>query len=493
MIKIPAIRVSTLPAPSADADLLFLTHPKGSIPASLAEDLVTPRLAKNGAFKGERGVKLVFHGKRTAVVMGLGDLGTLTQQEAAEWGENAGRSLIGAEVTSTQIVFPDEVRDPDVIINFVKGVCLANFRLDEFKTDKKKAAPTELKDIQLIGKGLSGLGRETWERVRIIVEGIFFARELVELPSGTADPSGIVTRFKKAVDLKKIQLEVWDEKKIALKKMGLIQAVSKGSGTPPRFLIARLKARKKGAPTLALVGKGVTFDTGGVNLKVVAWKDLIEMKKDMGGAAGVLGAMVSLSKLRPDINIIAITPLTTNQLGSNSINPGDVFTSFAGKTVEVQNTDAEGRLILADAVHYAVTQKVDYILDAATLTGACCIALGTHFTGMFTNHSRFAETVKRAAEVSGEPAWQLPTTSRYGAELKSAVADLSNMGKGRDGGASLGAKFIEEFVGGTPWVHMDIAATVDLGEPARAGTSLIAAGRMVHTFVTVAEELSRQV
>jgi leucyl aminopeptidase len=492
MIKIPAIRISSLPAPSAETDSLYLTHPKASLPASLAQELVTPRLAKTGAITGERGSKLVFHGKRTVVVMGMGEVATFTHQEAAEWGENAGRALLGAEVTSVQVVFPDDLRDPDLIINFVKGLCLANFNLVEFKTASKKPA-VELKEIQLFGKAISGLGKDTWERLRTIVEGILFARELVELPSGTADPSGIVARFKKAVDLKKVQLEVWDEKKIDAKKMGLIQAVSKGSGTPPRFLVARIKARKKGAPTLALVGKGVTFDTGGVNLKVVAWKELIEMKKDMGGAAGVLGAMVALSKLRPDINVIGITPLTTNQLGSQSINPGDVFTSMAGKTVEIQNTDAEGRLILADAMHFALTQKVDYIVDAATLTGACCIALGNHYTGLFSNHQRLADTVKRAAEISGEPTWQLPTSPRYKAELKSAVADLSNMGKGRDGGASIGAVFIEAFVGETPWVHLDIASTVDLGEPASAGSQFRGAGRMVHTFVNVAEELSRQI
>jgi leucyl aminopeptidase len=233
----------------------------------------------------------------------------------------------------------------------------------------------------------------------------------------------------------------------------------------------------------------VTFDTGGVNLKVVAWKELIGMKKDMGGAAGVLGAMVALSELRPDINVVAVTPLTTNSLGSASIMPGDIFTSYAGKTVEIQNTDAEGRLILADALHYAVLEKADYIVNAATLTGACCVALGLHNTGMFSNNPKFAEKVRKVAESSGEPVWPLPMSPRYGEELKSELADLSNMGKGRDGGASLAAKFLEFFVAEKPWVHLDIAATVDLGAPAAAGAQVRAAGRAVHTFVSLVEEL----
>jgi leucyl aminopeptidase len=201
--------------------------------------------------------------------------------------------------------------------------------------------------------------------------------------------------------------------------------------------------------------------------------------------------MLAIAKIKPSINVVAITPLTTNSIGSSAINPGDIFTSFAGKTVEIQNTDAEGRLVLADALHYAVTQKADYIVDAATLTGACAVALGLHHSGLFTNNSKFSAQVLKATETSGEPAWPMPMSPRYGEELKSQLADLSNMGKSREGGAQLGAKFLENFVGETPWVHLDIAGTVDLGEPAVAGAQVHAAGRMVHSFVTLAEQLSR--
>jgi leucyl aminopeptidase len=478
---------------------LLLTHPKRGAPASWVKKSVPDHLASHPALSGERGAKLVLHGEPTILVMGIGELETFTPQEAAEWGENAGHALIAAHVESVQVALPPELRDPNVVVNFLKGLSLGNYRLDEFKTGKKPAR-TALKEIGVSGAAASALDTEAFDRIEAIVEGIVFARDIVEMPSFTADPKGIVERFRKTVGTG-LQIEVWDEKKIAAQKMGLIQAVSRGSGTPPRFLIARHRAAraggKKGAKrgshppkTLFLVGKGVTFDNGGVNLKTIAWKELVGMKKDMGGAAGVLGAMIAIARLRPDLNVVGVTPLTTNQIDSHAINPGDIFTSYAGKTVEIQNTDAEGRLILADALHFAVKEKADWIVDAATLTGACCVALGLHNTGLFSNHPAFSDTVRRAAEVSGEPAWPLPMSPRYGAELKSQLADLSNMGSGRDGGATLGAKFLENFVGNTPWVHLDIAATVDLGAPASAGAQVHAAGRMVHTFVTLAEELS---
>ncbi|MGK5082514.1 leucyl aminopeptidase family protein [Bdellovibrionota bacterium FG-1] len=494
MFKTPTFKVvsASLLSEPLSGSFLFLTHPKRGLPAAIAKKIVPARLAKHGALLGVRGAKLaLYQGDATVLVMGIGEVESFSTQEAAEWAENAGHALLATKVERVQLVLPDEMRDPEVVFNFLKGLCMANYRLDEFKT-KKSEGPTELKEVSVSGAAALALAQQTFERVSAITEGIAFARDLVELPSATASPKGIVDRFKKAVGSRRLSLEVWDEKKIAVKKMGLLQAVSQGSGTPPRFLIARYTgAKRSGTKTLFLVGKGVTFDTGGVNLKTVAWRELIGMKKDMGGAAGVLGAMLAIARLKPSINVVGVTPLTTNQLSAGALHPGDIFRSFSGKTVEIQNTDAEGRLVLADAVHYAVTQKADWIVDAATLTGACCVALGAHLSGLFSNHSGFSDQVRRAAEASGEPTWALPMSPRYGDELKSQLADLSNMGKSRDGGATTGAKFIEKFVAGTPWVHLDIAGTVDLGEPAASAAQVPAAGRMVHTFVTLAEELSR--
>jgi leucyl aminopeptidase len=212
----------------------------------------------------------------------------------------------------------------------------------------------------------------------------------------------------------------------------------------------------------------------------------------MAGAAGVMGAALALSQAKPGIPVVAVTPLTMNSIGSRAIIPGDVVKSYAGKTVEIENTDAEGRLILADAIHYAVQEKAHWIVDVATLTGACVVALGKHFTGLFSNHAGLRDEIMQAAEAAGEPTWPLPSTSRYKEELKSSVADLSNMGKGRDGGASIGAVFIEHFVGTTPWAHLDIAGSADLGGPAAGVNSTTAAGRMVHTLFSLAHTLGEQ-
>jgi leucyl aminopeptidase len=480
--------------------LLILTHPKRGLSPQLAKQLLPARYQNakgtkpHAALAGERGAKLVINGDRTVMVMGLGALPLFTPQESAEWGENAAHALIKEQADSVQVIFPEDLGNREVLTCFIKGLCLGNYRLDEFKSGKKPEAKG-LRELFFTGKGVSRFKPSDFTRLQAVVDGIAFARDLVELPSGTATPQGITERFRKAIDPKIIHLEVWDEKQIAAQGLGLVQAVSQGSGVPPRFLIARygqknakVKSKKK---TLFLVGKGVTFDTGGVNLKVGNWKELIGMKKDMGGAAAVLGAMLAISKLKPaGINVVGVTPLTTNQLGSTSVNPGDIFTSFSGKTVEIQNTDAEGRLVLADALHFAVTENATWIVDAATLTGACCVALGANHTGEFSNDNGLARRVRAAAEASGEPTWPLPMSPRYGEELKSSeLADLGNMGKSRDAGATIGAKFLENFVGKTPWVHLDIAGTVDLGTPASSGAQVHAAGRMVHTFARLAQEL----
>jgi leucyl aminopeptidase len=215
---------------------------------------------------------------------------------------------------------------------------------------------------------------------------------------------------------------------------------------------------------------------------------LVEMKKDMGGAAAVLGAMLAISELKPKTPVLAVVPLTFNMIDAKATLPGDVVKSYSGKTVEIRNTDAEGRLILSDALHYAVEQKAGLIVDVATLTGACVVALGAHFSGCFSNNPDLQDQALEMAARCGDPAWPLPLARRYSEEMKSEIADLSNMGSSRDGGASLAAAFMENFVGDTSWIHFDIAGTVDLGTPGRTGAKTFAAGRMVHTLMSMAIE-----
>ncbi len=444
---------------------------------------------EHGALKGERGAKIALHDETGRFFFGVGKAKLFTQQEAAEWGEACGHWLMGEGVNELVIHFPSELEHPTVVLNFLKGLGISGVRCDELKSKSPKKS-THLKKVVVSGES-SGLPTQAdLDGLEILIEAIAFSRVIGELPPAVADPKGIVSRFEDAVAAKQLEIEVWDEKKIAKEKMGLIQAVAAASATPPRFLIARYgKQFKSKGPTLFLIGKGITFDTGGINLKTTGWMDLLGMRKDMCGCAAVLGAILAISKMKLGIHVVAVTPLTTNSIGSEAVLPGDIITSYAGKTVEIMNTDAEGRLVLADAIHFAVKEKADYIVDVATLTGACAVALGAHHSGLFSNDEDFARRVLAASTAAGEPAWPMPTSPRYGEELKSQLADMANMGKTREGGASLGAKFLEAFVGETPWVHLDIAGTHDLGGPASGGAQLKVAGRMVHTLVELARSM----
>jgi len=480
-------------ATASERHQLILMAKKGALPKDLEKSLPA-HVREHGALKGDKGAKLVLHGNPSKVFYGLGALKDLTPQDAAEYAEALGHALNAEQLGEVHVTFPAELKDKDIISNFLKGLLLANWKFDELKTKQDNGKKSELRKVSFAGGASAEITKTDAANLASIATGIAFARELIELPGSTATPEEFCARVSKAIDPKLVSIEIWDEKRIRKEGMGLLGAVSQGSVIPPRFLIVRTGKDMAGKkPALYIVGKGVTFDTGGINLKTgIPFRDLKGMKGDMAGAAAVVGAALALTQTKPGIPVVAVAPLTQNSIGSRAILPGDVFKSYAGKTVEIENTDAEGRLILADAVHFAVQEKAHWIVDVATLTGACVVALGKHFTGLFSNHNEFTEEVMLAAEASGEPAWPMPSTSRYKDELKSSVADLSNMGKGRDGGASLGACFIEHFVGTTPWVHLDIAGSADLGGPAAAVNSTHAAGRMVHTLVTLAHRLGDQ-
>ncbi len=485
MYKSPSFEISSL---TNNRSQLALVAAKGLVSPALRK-LVPQSLQEHAALKGEKGAKLVLHGNTvTTVIMGIGKAHDFNAQEAAEWGENAGHALNREMVTEVQVLFAEEAKDATTCLNFLKGLAMANYRMDELKShgDTKRS---EIRKVVIAPGG--PVDKKAIQELGPISQGIAFARTLIELPPAHANPSQVVARFQDAVNQGLIEVEVWDEKRIKKEGMGLLEAVSRGSSTPARFLVARYgKDMPKNTPNLFLVGKGITFDTGGINLKVGSWIDLLGMKKDMGGAAAVLGAILAVSQLKVGVRVTAVTPLAVNAIDANAVLPGDVVKSYAGKTVEIMNTDAEGRLILADALHYAVSHKADYIVNVATLTGACMVALGHHHSGLFTNSDTFGSQVLRMTELAGEPAWKMPMSNRYGEELKSKVADMANMGKSREGGAQIGAKFLERFVEGVPWVHLDIAGTVDLGEPAAGTAAQPAAGRMVHSLVLLAQQLA---
>jgi leucyl aminopeptidase len=289
--------------------------------------------------------------------------------------------------------------------------------------------------------------------VRAEARALWLARELVNAPPCDLYPETFAAAAADAGRLASFEVEVWDESRLAAERMGSLLAVAKGSTRPARLAILRYTGNP-GGPVLGLVGKGVTFDSGGLSLKPT--DGMVDMKCDMAGAAAVLAGTQAVAELKLPVNVLGVLALVENMPSGNSVKLGDVLTARNGKTIEVLNTDAEGRLILADALSLA-TEQTDRLVDFATLTGACMVALGTETSGLMTNDDAWAEQILSAVTRAGERAWKLPMDASYDGLIKSKVADMRNTGGGRWAGAIAGGKFLEQFVGSAKWVHLDIA------------------------------------
>ena len=294
-----------------------------------------------------------------------------------------------------------------------------------------------------------------------VVEGVVLARDLVNEPGGSLTPQVFARKVTRMAKEKGLTAKVMDEAAIKKAGFGGLLGVNRGSDHPPRFVELTYRPKGKAKATLALVGKGITFDSGGLSIK--PWQGMSEMKTDMGGAAAVIGAMSALSSLAPKIRVKGYLPMTDNMLGGDATRPGDVLKIRNGKTIEVINTDAEGRLILADALSLASEANPDAIVDLATLTGACVVALGSDIAGLMGKNDAFLNQVEKAAKDAGEKVWQLPLPDEYKDLYKSPIADMKNISAGGYGGALTAGLILSEFVPeGIPWAHLDIAG------PARA-------------------------
>jgi leucyl aminopeptidase len=302
----------------------------------------------------------------------------------------------------------------------------------------------------------AGADASTITEGRVLGECVNLTRRLVNEPPSDMNPAAFADTAAVIGREAGFEVEAWDKARLEKERCGSLLAVARGSAREPRLLIMRYAgATGAKAPTLALVGKGVTFDSGGLSIK--SSENMATMKCDMAGAATVLAATCAVAELRLPVNVVGVLPLVENLPGGRAMKLGDVLRARNGKTIEVHNTDAEGRLILADALAYAVDQKVDHLVDLATLTGSCMIALGVDVAGLMSNHEAWAAQVQTAARRAGEKLWPLPMFPHYSELIKSAVADIKNTGGTRYGGAITAAKFLEEFVGTTPWAHLDIA------------------------------------
>jgi leucyl aminopeptidase len=396
----------------------------------------------------------------------------------------AAKEAIKLEAASLAWLLPDSADDQAIAGALVTGTILASYRFDRFRSsDPSDPPPPRLESLTLLAP--AGVA-EAAEAARICAEAQNRARDLQSLPANVATPSFLGRRAREiASHHEAVSAEVLSREEIAAKQMGGLVAVSQGTEEDPKLIVLRYSGGGSG-PTLGFVGKGVTFDTGGISLKPSA--SMHEMKMDMSGAAAVLEAVGAIAELELPLNLIAVVPSTENMPSGSAIKPGDVITQYNGKTVEVNNTDAEGRLILADALAYAVELGAERIVDLATLTGAVLIALGSTYAAVIANDDELAAEVEEAGKVTGELVWRLPLHPEYKELTKGTVADLTNASAKRKAGTIYAGSFLEEFVGETPWAHVDIAGTAwDVGRP-YAGND--ASGFGVRLLVELARELS---
>lgn len=413
---------------------------------------------KKGKFTGVEGSTLLYScaGMIPASHVLLIGMGKERDIDGDSWRKAAARarkeaSSMGAEDIAFGL-FPD--REPDTAVRaIVEGVALASYQFNKYRSNGKSASA--LREITLFRPGLKitqALDR-TARLVLDLTPGVLLARDLVNEPPSVTTARYLGEQAKRQCRGKGLSVEVWGKKKIQQMKLAGLLAVNRGSTEEPRFIIIRYrpaKARKK----VALIGKGITFDSGGLSLKPA--KSMETMKLDMAGGAAVIGAMSRLPYLRPDIEVTGYIPTTDNLPSGSAQKPGDVIRYLNGKTIEVLNTDAEGRLILADGLALAAKEKPDYMINLATLTGACMVALGPAVAGIFGNHQTLVDNLIRCGGEVGEKLWQLPLVKEYKEELKSSVADIKNIG-GSYGGAITAALVLQEFVGEIPWAHLDIA------------------------------------
>jgi leucyl aminopeptidase len=401
------------------------------------------------------------------LLVGAGKPGKFTTNDLRKIAGTALRYLKSRGVKKIVFLAREGERSPEAAQAVVEGLVAADFDSDKYRTEKKKNRGIHALSLVGFAAGLGDSLQTAVDHGRVIAESQNFARDLINEPSNKLTPRILAAKSEAMAKEVGLVVDVLDERKIAELKMGALIGVAQGSIEPPRVIVVRYEpqTRRPEAPVLGLVGKGVTFDTGGISIKPAA--NMEKMKYDMGGAGTMLGAMRALASLKPSVSVIAVIPSVENMPGGRAQKPGDVQTAMSGKTIEVINTDAEGRMILADAVTYAKQLGCTHLIDAATLTGAIEVALANVHVGAFGTPREYLDQFLESAKAVGEKMWPMPMDEEYEEMIKSNIADIRNTGSGKGGGASTGAWFIKEFAEDTPWIHLDIASTcwVDEGRP----------------------------
>ena len=428
---------------------------------------VVKRAAATNEFKGKSGAALDILAPegikiQRLIVVGAGKHSAIKEKDFLKFGGvAAGKLNAGSDAVTIIAELPDGAMTPEQAAAIAAGVRLRAYKFDRYKTKKKDGENAALRaDVSLAVADVNA-ARKAFAPDGHIVDGVIIARELVNEPPNVLYP---VEFARRASQLRKlgVDVEVLDVKAMTKLGMGALLGVAQGSTQPGRMVVMRWNGGKKGDQPVAFIGKGVCFDTGGISIKGAA--SMEDMKGDMGGAACVVGLMHALAARKAKANVVGAIGIVENMPDGNAQRPGDIVTSMSGQTIEIINTDAEGRLVLADVLWYVAKKfKPKFMVDLATLTGAIMVALGTEYAGMFSNNDELAERLSTVGQATGERVWRMPLGPEYDKQIDSQFADMKNTGT-RNGGSITAAQFLQRFVDDTPWAHLDIAGTA-MGAP----------------------------
>ena len=416
-------------------------------------------------FSGAKGESLLLHGGAQMVaerilLVGLGKESAISLQALRQTASDVTKLLSEKKLASFVFALPQlglaKVHDEEVTQALAEGVLLADYRFDRYQTKNKSGKPAQLDKVTLMvgAKTDMNKARKAIATAEAICSGVCFARDLVNAPGNLKSPEYLAMQAVAMAERAGIKVKLLDRRELERQGFGAMLGVAQGSERQPYLIVLEYQGGPAEARPVALVGKGVVFDSGGISLKPADKMD--EMKMDMGGAAAVLGAMLAAAEMQLPLNLVAVVPAVENMPSGTAIRPGDILTSLSGKTIEVLNTDAEGRLILADALTYVGRYRPRVVIDLATLTGACIIALGNQAAAVLGNHNGLIRQLIKAGERSGERLWQLPLWDDYATQIKSDFADVKNTG-GRPAGTITAAAFLQEFADKYTWAHLDIA------------------------------------
>lgn len=424
------------------------------------ESFVTHAIAA-AQFKGKKGETLLLVNPNKSpshlLVAGIGAAKSATTLTFEEVGGAITAAALNAKLSHVDIsavTGKTNVKEEDAAAHLAFGAQLRSYRFDKYRTKEKAEDKPKLKSVAIV-TAAAEKAKKAFAPLAALADSIYFARDLVTEPPNVLYPASYAAEVKKLEKLG-LKVEVLGEAQMKKLGMGSLLGVGQGSERESQLVVMQYYGGKKGAKPVALIGKGVTFDTGGISIKPALGME--DMKYDMGGSATVVGTMRALATRKAKVNAVGVIGLVENMPDGNAQRPGDVVKSMSGQTIEVLNTDAEGRLVLADALWYCQDRfKPQCMLDLATLTGAIVISLGSHKAGMFSNSDAMCDALNKAAERTGEKVWRMPMGPEYDEMINCDIADMKNISDGREAGSTTAAQFLQRFVNETPWVHLDIA------------------------------------